>query len=109
MHHFTDKRETYNPFVNFLKNVITPAQVHIKNKPFFWLRQKKVVLFPEIGRVKFFCHLPARMVGCVSEYIFIFCFKKHTNKKQNKVKKNREKSGKSSVIQYRLRICFVHF
>ena len=32
---------------------------------------KKVVLFPRIGRVKFFYHLPARIVQRVSEY-FLF-------------------------------------
>ena len=39
-----------------------------------WLVQqwtKKVALFPEIGRVKIFCHLPVRIVKYVSEYIFL--------------------------------------
>ena len=34
-------------------------------------RPKKVVLFPEIGRVKFFYHSHDRIVECVSEYIFL--------------------------------------
>ena len=32
---------------------------------------KKVVLFPEIGRVKFFYHSPVRIVECVSECTFL--------------------------------------
>ena len=92
MHQFTDKGETYNPVVSFLKNLIIPVQVHIKNKPVFLVTPKKIVLFPKIGRVKFFCYSPARIVGCVSEYIFFVL--KNTNKKQKKKKlnKNREKS-----------------
>ena len=57
-------------------------------------RPKKVVLFTEIGRAKFFYHLPARIVEIVSEYIFLFQKKKErkntdtqTNKKEKKLKK----------------------
>ena len=46
---------------------------------------KKVVLNPEIGRVKNFYHSPARIVKCLSEYIFLI--KKN---KKKKLKKKRE-------------------
>ena len=49
------------------------------------LGQKKVrvFLFSEIGRVKFFYHLPARICRMCMR-IYIFCFKKkHTNKKKS--------------------------
>ena len=48
----------------------------------------KIVLFPEIGRVKIFYHSSALIVECVSEYIFLI--KKKNNKKQTKLKKKRE-------------------
>ena len=32
---------------------------------------KRLVLFQEIGRVKNFYHSPARIVDCVSKYIFL--------------------------------------
>ena len=32
--------------------------------------KKRVVLFPEIGRVNFFYHSPVGMVECVSEYMY---------------------------------------
>ena len=47
---------------------------------------KKVVLFPEIGRMKFFNHLPAR----ISIKIYIFDFKNKqvkTNTKETKEEK----------------------
>ena len=46
------------------------------------VRPKKVVLFPEIGRMNlFFYRSPARrIVECVSEYIYIF-FKKSRRQK----------------------------
>ena len=34
-------------------------------------RPRKVVLFPEIGRVNIFYHSPGPIVECVSEYIFL--------------------------------------
>ena len=45
------------------------------------MSQKKVVLLPEIGRVKSFYYLPVRIHRmCMT--IYIICFKKtHTNKK----------------------------
>ena len=59
--------------------------------------KKKVVLFPEIGRWKFFHHSPARIVACVLEYTFLISknnkqtTKKHKNqKKQKKLKMKRE-------------------
>ena len=54
-------------------------------------RPKKVVLFPEIGRVNFFFyHLPAHIVEIVSKYIFFVSKKKekkkhrHTNRQKGK-------------------------
>ena len=41
--------------------------------------QKKEVLFPEIGRVKFFYHLPA-LISQMCMRIDIFCFKKNRHK-----------------------------
>ena len=54
------------------------------------LGQKKVVLFPEIGRVKLFYHLPACIVECVLEYTFLISknnkqtTKKHKNQKSKR-------------------------
>ena len=46
------------------------------------LGAKKVVLFPDIGRVNFFYHLPAR-ISRMCMRIYIFCFKKtHTQTKK---------------------------
>ena len=45
------------------------------------IRPKKVVLFPEIGRVKYFL-LPTVRISQMCMRIYIFCFKKtNTNKK----------------------------
>ena len=64
-----------------------------------WLVQqwtKKVALFPEIGRVKIFYHLPVRIVKYVSEYIFLVSKNTKTSKKtrihkkQKKLKKERQ-------------------
>ena len=44
------------------------------------LGKKKLVLFPEIGRVKIFLS-STRPQSRVCMRIYIFCFKKHTNKK----------------------------
>ena len=52
--------------------------------------KKKVVLFPEIGPVKIFYHSPARIVECVSEYIFNFKKKTRRQKMQKKLKKKTE-------------------
>ena len=46
-------------------------------------KKKKIVLFPEVGRVEIFFTYPHTLVECVLEYIF-FVSKKHT-KKQKKV------------------------
>ena len=48
--------------------------------------QTKVVLFPQIGRVKNFCHSPARIVECVSEYTFLIS----KNNKQTKAKETKD-------------------
>ena len=46
-------------------------------------------MFSEISRVKVFFHLPARIVECLLEYIFLF--KKNTHKQKVKeTKENRE-------------------
>ena len=47
------------------------------------LGPKKLVLFPDIGRVIFFFSLTRPQVKCVSEYIFLIS-KKQTNKQKNK-------------------------
>ena len=65
------------------------ARFGIKN----YFMPKKVILFPEIGRVKFFLSLTRPQVECVSEYIFLISktnkqAKKNT-KKQKKLKKKR--------------------
>ena len=56
-------------------------------------RPKKVVLFTEIGRAKFFYHLPARIVEIVSEYIFFVSEKKKERKKHRQ--KNKQKGKKT--------------
>ena len=55
-----------------------------KEKCLFMVRpNKKVAVFPEIGRVKIFNLLPTRIVECVSEYIFFVSNKEnHTNVQQ---------------------------
>ena len=53
---------------------------------FLNLRPKKVVLSPDISQVKFiFYHLPARIVECVSQYIFLTLKKKETKRKEKKI------------------------
>ena len=50
-----------------------------KEKCLFVVRpNKKVAVFPEIGRVKMFRLLPIRIVECVSEYIFFVSNEKKT-------------------------------
>ena len=47
---------------------------------------KKVVLFPDISRVKLiFYHLPARIVECLPQYIFLTLKKKETKRKEKKI------------------------
>ena len=48
------------------------------------LRPKKVVLFPEIGRMKFFYRSPVRIVECTSEYTFLVSKKNKTQTKEAK-------------------------
>ena len=48
------------------------------------LSQKRVVLFPETGRVKKFYYSPARIIECVSEYIFLISKNKQANKSKAK-------------------------
>ena len=45
------------------------------------------MLFPEIGRVKFFYHSPARIVECVSNYIFLISGKKRQKALETKEEK----------------------
>ena len=55
--------------------------------------QKKVVLFPEIGRVKFFLLLTRlHSPECVSEYIFL------VKKKQRELKKKRDLTGYEDIV-----------
>ena len=58
------------------------------------LGQKKEVLFPEIGWVDFFYHSPARIVECLSEYIFLISNK---TKKQNNKKSKRNERRKENI------------
>ena len=56
--------------------------------------KQKVVLFPEIDRMKNFYHSPTRIVGCASRYAFLSSKNiKQTTKKQSKKAKetNEEK------------------
>ena len=54
------------------------------------VRSKKAVLFPKIGRVKFFCHLPARIVKIVSECTFFVSQEKHIHtEKSTQTKRKR--------------------
>ena len=46
------------------------------------LKKVRVVLFSEIGRVKFFYHLPVCICRMCMR-IYIFCFKKNTHKQKN--------------------------
>ena len=47
--------------------------------------KKKVVLFPEISRVKMFYHSPARIVECVSVYIFSISKNKQESKEEKRI------------------------
>ena len=55
--------------------------------------KKKLVLFPEIGRVKFFYHSPARIAEYVSEYTFL---SSKNNKTKNKNQKKQKKLMKKT-------------
>ena len=59
-------------------------------------------MFLEIGWVKFFCHLPANTVKCVSEYIFVSKKRIHTKKvketKEEKRKTKETKEGKELLL-----------
>ena len=54
-------------------------------------RSKKVVLLPEIGWVKFFLSLTARIVKIVSEYIFFVSKKKERKQKTQTHKQTNRK------------------
>ena len=63
------------------------------------VRPKKVLLFPEISRVKFFYHLDARIVECV---FLNSKKKKKMTKRQNKLRRKREylwKTGAFVILQ----------
>ena len=69
------------------------------------IRPKKVLLFPEIGRLKNFYHLPARIVESVSEYIFFVSNKKtftdtktKETKENRKTKETKEETEKENVV-----------
>ena len=66
------------------------------------VRPKKLVLFPEVGQVKFFHHSPARIVECVSEYIFLISKNKQTSIKNKDTKKAKEKEEKRISSENRL-------
>ena len=61
------------------------------------LGQKKVVLLPEIGRVKNFYHSPARIVESVSEYTFLISKKLKRKKKRNKNKQKAKETKKKRI------------
>ena len=92
-------------------------------KPFF--RPKKVVLFPDIGRVKIFCHLPARLSRmCMRIYFFvsnththkqtkfplanlfvrIYVFFSSKNRRQGSLFFNKEKCCQSSFLSVNFRV-----
>ena len=77
--------------INFTYNEIILLKYLKTHKP------KKVVLFQEIGRVKKNFHSPARIVECVSEYIFLISKNK---KKQKRVQKKQRKLGSSPVEDF---------
>ena len=52
------------------------------------LRPKKVVLFPEIGRMKFFYRSPVRIVECTSEYTFLVSKNNEQTSKKKKQDSN---------------------
>ena len=52
---------------------------------------KKVILFLEIGRVKFFYHSSALTVECVSEYLFLISRNKQTSKKNKNTTKEEKR------------------
>ena len=87
--------KTANKFLTFL---IAAMQISMECDTHDWCNNgpKKVALFPEIGRVKIFYHLPVRIVKYVSEYIFLVSKNTKTtkktriHKKQKKLKKKRQ-------------------
>ena len=58
------------------------------------LSQKKVVSFPENGRVKKFYYSHARIVQCVSEYIFLISKSKQVKKKKQSKARIQKKQKK---------------
>ena len=63
---------------------------------------KKVVLFAAIDRVKDFCHSPARIVECVSEYIFLISKNKRKSKKKSKKKNKNTKKARETKGEKRI-------
>ena len=72
------------------------------------LGQKKVVLFPEIGRMKIFYHSPARLIECVSKYTVLIWKKQQTNstnkksinqKKQKKITKEKKRTSPENWLK----------
>ena len=59
----------------------------------FW-GHKKVIWFPEIGRVKIFYQSPTGIIKCVSEYTFLI--KKTTTTKKKQKKKTRRQKVKET-------------
>ena len=65
------------------------ASILDQSNSFKVIRPIKAVFFPEMGQVKSFYNLPARVVKCVSEFIF-FNLKKKKKTSQKKYKKAKE-------------------
>ena len=61
------------------------------------LQAKKVVLFPEIDRVKNFYHSLARIVECASEYQFLITKNKLATTKNKNTKKAKETKGEKRI------------
>ena len=58
--------------------------------------QKKVVLFPDF-QVNFFYHSPARIVECISQYIFLIS-KRKKSKRIKKTKKAKEIKEENKIF-----------
>ena len=63
--------------------------------PFKW-GQKKLSCFRKSAGWKFFYHLPARIVACVSEYMFFVSNKKKTHTHTEKQKTNETKENRTA-------------
>ena len=65
------------------------ASILDQSNSFKVIRPIKAVFFPEMGQVKSFYNLPARVVKCVSEFIFFNLKKKKKTSQKNTKKKKK--------------------